>query len=69
MLVAGQALGLGLLHYLAQEFTGHVALQETVAILREHRHVPHRFIQVHPDEPPEQHAVVDLFHQQPLAAD
>ncbi len=35
----------------------------------EYRGVPHRRIQVHPDEPSEQHAVIDLFHQQPFAPD
>ena len=42
--------------------------QQTVAVLGEHCDVPHRLVQVHADEPTEQDAVVNLFHQQSLVA-
>ena len=46
-----------------------VALQEPVAVLGEHRHIPHRGIQRQPDKPAEQHVVADLLHQLPFRAD
>jgi len=45
-----------------------VAGQQTVAVLGEHRHVPHRRIHRQADEPAEHHVVGDLLHQLPLRA-
>jgi hypothetical protein len=42
-----------------------VAVQQALAVLREHRHVPDLRVHRHADEPAEQHVVGDLFH--PLA--
>ena len=41
----------------------------TVAVLGEHRAVPHRVVHAQANEPTEQQVVVDPFHQQPLRAD
>jgi len=40
----------------------------SIAILRERRRIPDRIIEAQPDEPPVQHAVIQLLDQQPLAA-
>ena len=52
-----------------QEPAGDVAFQQPIAVLGEHRHVPHRRVHRQPDEPAEQHVVGDLLHQLPLRAD
>jgi len=67
-LVRGQALGSRLPHDMHQKLLGHVGFQQAIAVLGEHRRVLHLVVQVQSDKPTEQHAVVDLFHQQPLAA-
>ena len=43
-------------------------VQQPVAILREHRRRPDRLVHRQADEPAEQKVVVELLHQQPLAA-
>jgi hypothetical protein len=45
-----------------------VALQQPIAVLRKHRHVPDRRIHRQPDKPPKQHVVADLLHQLPFRA-
>ena len=52
-----------------KERPGDIALQQTVTILAEGCRRPNRRIHAQPDKPAIQHAVVDLFHQQPLAPD
>jgi hypothetical protein len=68
MLIAGQFSVLRLLHHLHQELSRHVPFQQSVPVLGEHCDVPDRLVHIHSDEPSEEHAVVDLFHQQALAA-
>ena len=48
---------------------GYLGLQQPVPVLREHRRIPNLVVQVQSHEPAEQNAVIDLLHQQPLAAD
>jgi hypothetical protein len=47
---------------------GDVALQQPLAVLGEHRHVPHRVVHVQTHKPPKQQVIVQLFHQLPLTA-
>ena len=49
--------------------TGDIACQQPLAVLGEHRHVPHRRVHRQADEPAEQHVVGQLLHQLPLGAD
>jgi hypothetical protein len=51
-----------------EEAAGDLLIQEPVAILGEDRRRPDRLVHVHPDEPAEQQVVIQLLHQQPLAA-
>jgi len=60
---------LGLGQHRAQEGLGNVALQQPLAVLGKHRHVPHRLIQLQAHEPPVEHVIVELLHQLPLTAD
>ena len=53
---------------LGEEPLRHLRGQQTVAVLGEHRVVPHRIVHAEPDEPPEQQVVVDLLHQLPFAS-
>jgi len=46
----------------------YVVLQQAITVLAEDSWVPDRFVQVHSHKPTEQHAVVDLLHQQSLTA-
>src|SRR5437764_5568890 len=52
-----------------QERRGDVALQQPITILAERRRRPDRIVHPEVNEPAKQYAVVDLLHQQPLAAD
>ena len=52
-----------------QELGRHVGLQQPVAVLGEHRVVPHRIVHPEPHEPAVEQVVVELLHQQPLGAD
>jgi len=69
MFIASEVLLLGLPHHFAKELAGHIAIQQPIPILGEHGHVPNGLVQIHPHEPPEKHAVVDLLHQQSFTAD
>jgi hypothetical protein len=51
-----------------EELLGDRALQEPLAVLGEHRHVPDRHIHRQSDEPAKQQIVVELLHQLPLGA-
>src|ERR1700733_8638103 len=55
-------------HHPPQEFLGYLGLQQPVAVLRKHRRIPHRIIQIQSYKPAKQNVVVHLFHQEPLAA-
>ena len=52
-----------------QEPACDIALQQPVAVLGEHRHVPDRHVHRQSDEPAEQHVVADLLHQLAFRAD
>ena len=43
--------------------------QHPLAVLREHAVVPDRIVHLQPPEPAQEQVVVELLHQQPLAAD
>ena len=51
-----------------QEAAGDVALEQPLAVLGEHRHVPDRRVHREADEPAEQHVVGQLLHQLPFRA-
>jgi hypothetical protein len=57
-----------LLYHQRQKVLGHFGLQQTVAVLGEHRGIPHCIVQIQPHERAGQNVVVDLLYQQPLAA-
>ena len=52
-----------------EEAARHGLGQQPVAILGEDAVIPDGFVHVHPDKPAKQEVVIELFHQQPLAAD
>ena len=64
-----QRLDLGLRQHRAQKLGRDLALEQPVAVLGEHGHVPHRVVDAQPDEPAEQEVVVQLLHELPLGAD
>jgi hypothetical protein len=47
---------------------GNVAIEQPLAVFREHGHIPNGVIHVQAHEPTEQQVIVELFHQQPFAA-
>jgi hypothetical protein len=51
-----------------EETPGDLLIQQAVAILAEYRRRPDRFVHIHADEPAKQQVVVQLLHQQALAA-
>ena len=59
----------GTVDHAPEETPRDVLIQQTVSVLAEDRGYPHGFIHVHADEPPEQQVVIQLLHQQALAAD
>jgi hypothetical protein len=52
----------------ASSSLGNVAAQQPLPILREHGHIPHLVVHAQSDEPAEEKIVLELLHQQPLAA-
>ncbi len=66
MLIRHQPLGLRLDP--CKERLRQLLIQKPVAILAEYRVIPHRVVDLQSDEPAEQQVVVELLHQQPLAA-
>ena len=62
-------LHLGLRQHRRQELGRDVALQQPVAVLREHRMIPGCVIDADSDEPAEQQVVFQPLHQKPLRAD
>src|SRR5947209_19631952 len=68
MFVREQALGIRLLEHRVEKALRDLAHQQTLAILGEDGHVPDPIVEVEPDKPAKQEVVVELLHQQPLAA-
>ena len=69
-MLVGQQPGLPrLIDHGIKECRGHIAFQQAVAVLTEGRRRPDLLVHAEADEPAKQDAVVDFFHQQPLAAD
>ena len=67
--LVGQHSGLARLrHHRVKERRGDLAGEQPLAILTERGRRPDRVVHPEPHEPAKQHAVVDLLHQQPLAA-
>lgn len=52
-----------------EELGGDLTVEQPVAVLGEHGHVPDRVVDPEPNEPAEQQVVVQLLHQLPLGAD
>ena len=69
MLVGEQPVGLDGGQHFGEERVGDVAIEQPVAIFRKRRRVPHRIVETQPDEPPIENVVIELLHQEPLAAD
>jgi hypothetical protein len=53
----------------ARNFRAMSALEQPIAVLREHRRHPHRLVNPKPDEPAVEQVVIELLHQLPLRAD
>ena len=68
VLVRSQPLAPCSLHHLGQKLFGHLGLQQPVPVLGERGRVPDLFVQVQSHKPAKQNTVIDLLHQQPLAA-
>src|SRR5712692_2627137 len=68
MFVREQPLFRRLRQHLIEKCFGYLPLDQPLAVLREHRHVPHLVVHIHPYKPAEEQVVVQLLHQQPLAA-
>src|SRR5215469_18666752 len=51
-----------------KELPRHFLVQQAFSVLAEHGMVPHRLIHLQAHEPPEKQVIVQLLHQQPLAA-
>ena len=68
MLVREQRLDLRQPQKRGKEVPRHLGLEQPVAVVREHRRMPHRAIERQADKPAEQQVVVDLLHQHPLGA-
>jgi hypothetical protein len=52
---------------LGEETLRHLGRQQAIAVLRDHRMVPHRIVHAETHEPAEQQVVIDLLDQLPLA--
>jgi hypothetical protein len=69
VLVGQQSPLLGLRADLLEEGPGNVASEQPVPVLGKHRGVPDPVVHGQAHEPPEQQVVVELLHEQALAAD
>jgi len=67
--VGDQPVVQGLCLHAVEEPVGDLTLEQPLAVLAEHTRCPDRLVHVESDEPAEQKVVVELLHQQPLAAD
>ena len=68
VLAREQSSRIGHLHRGVEQVGGHVVFEESVAVLAEHRVVPHRVLDRQAHEPAKQQVVTDLLHKLPLAA-
>ncbi len=68
VLAGQQRAAAGLRQHFGEQSIGNAGGQQPLAILGEHRHIPHRIIDVHSHKPAEQQIVAQLLHQHPLAA-
>jgi hypothetical protein len=68
MLIGEQPVLLDRGQHFGKERVSDIALEQTVAVLRERRGIPHRIVHAEPHEPAVENAVVQLLYQQPLAA-
>jgi hypothetical protein len=68
VLIAEQFVSARMVQHARKKLFRDVPAQQPIAILREGSRVPYAIIHVQPDEPTKQHVVVQLFHQQSLAA-
>jgi len=68
VLVAQQSTPLQLPAHRREKSYRDLPRNQPVSILAEHRRIPHLIVDRQPNEPPEQQAVVQLFHQQPFTA-
>src|SRR5450631_2591175 len=57
-----------LLEDCAKELLGDVAVEEALAVLGKHRHVPYDVVHVETNEPAVEHIVIELLHHHPLTA-
>src|SRR5258705_4733882 len=64
MLIAEQPVFFRLVKHLFEESLGNVSLQKPLSVLAEGCRIPNVVVHTQPNEPPEQHVVVELFHQQ-----
>ena len=69
VLVREQLRLVGLAHHAPQQLSGHLRLDQPVAVLGEARVIPDRLIDRQPHEPAKQQVVIQLLAQQPLASD
>src|ERR1017187_8193415 len=58
----------GLLEYRLEEGFSNIPIEQPLAVLGEHGHIPDGVVHVQAHEPAEQQVIVELFHQQPFAA-
>src|SRR5712675_215466 len=68
MLVREQALSARLIEHRVEKALRYLSHQQTLAILGEDRHIPHRVVDVEPHKPAKQEVVIELLHQKSLAA-
>src|ERR1700730_16494326 len=68
MLVREEALDTRLSEHRVEKALRYLGHQQTLAVLGEDGHVPHRIVDVEPHKPAKQEVVIELLHQKPLAA-
>jgi hypothetical protein len=68
MIARQQRLDLAVGEHRGHELRRHLSIQQPVAVLREHRRIPHRIIDAEPHEPAVHEVVVKLLRQLPLGA-
>src|SRR5713226_8395801 len=66
--IAEQAVSPRSLKHSGEKLLGNIALQTPFAVLTKCRRIPNVVVHTQPNEPAEQHGVVELFHQHPLAS-
>src|SRR5512132_188437 len=68
VLVREQPLDAGIVEHGSEELRRDLAVEQPVAVLGEHGHVPHLLIDAETDKPAEQQVIVQLLHQLSLRA-